>query len=198
MKPILIDLPQEITTTRLLLRPPMPGDGVVINEAIIESFDDIKEWLPWATHIPTVEETEETTRIRHIKWLNREDLGLLIFDRQTGQYLGGVGFPRMDWYVPKFEVGYWLRSSQVGKGIVSEAVNACVRFAFLELKAKKIELKCDSKNEKSIKVAKSLGFNLEAHLKLDSMTPDKKEIRDLLIFTRYNLENLPSLEVNWT
>jgi hypothetical protein len=39
IKPILIDLPMPIITSRLLIRPPQIGDGVALNAAIIESFN---------------------------------------------------------------------------------------------------------------------------------------------------------------
>lgn len=40
MKPILLDLPMPIITPRLLLRPPQPGDGIALNAAVSESYDN--------------------------------------------------------------------------------------------------------------------------------------------------------------
>lgn len=197
MKPILLDIPMPITTPRLIIRPPQPGDGLAINEAIIESFEFIKEWLPWAKSIPTVDESEESVRQRHAKWILREDLGLHLYDRETGVYVGGTGLHRMNWDIPKFEIGYWVRKSFEGKGLISEAANATIRFAFEQLNAKRVELRCDAQNERSIKVAKNLGFVQEGHFKDDSLTPDGQSLRDTVIFARHNIDGLADLEVSW-
>ena len=62
MIPILHDLPMPITTRRLLLRPPQPGDGVLLNPAVIESFDNILHTLPWAKEKPSLDKSEEFVR----------------------------------------------------------------------------------------------------------------------------------------
>ncbi|NMP24056.1 hypothetical protein [Sulfobacillus harzensis] len=42
MNPILLDFPHEFTTERFLIRCPLPGDGVLVDEAIRESQDEVK------------------------------------------------------------------------------------------------------------------------------------------------------------
>ena len=42
-RPILLDLPTPITTPRLILRPPQIGDGIAVNEAVLESFDVLRQ-----------------------------------------------------------------------------------------------------------------------------------------------------------
>lgn len=37
-----------IITPRLILRPPQIGDGDVVNEAVLESFDVLNQFMPWA------------------------------------------------------------------------------------------------------------------------------------------------------
>ncbi|HLR62964.1 MAG TPA: hypothetical protein VK097_11090 [Lentibacillus sp.] len=39
MNPILLDIPEQFETERLLLRAPQSGDGVMVNKAIRESFE---------------------------------------------------------------------------------------------------------------------------------------------------------------
>src|SRR5699024_3412463 len=51
-------VPEQFETNRLLLRAPQNGDGVMINEAIRDSYEYLHKWLKWADHIPEVEETE--------------------------------------------------------------------------------------------------------------------------------------------
>src|SRR5690606_3996435 len=89
MKPILRDLPVPIETPRLSLRPPMPGDGPAINAAVLDTFEMLKEWMPWAQERPTVETNEEWARRAHADWLLREDLPLTLWCRRSGQLAGG-------------------------------------------------------------------------------------------------------------
>ena len=46
MKPILLDFPMPIATDRLIIRPPKIGEGAMINEAILESYDFLHETIP--------------------------------------------------------------------------------------------------------------------------------------------------------
>jgi hypothetical protein len=48
MNPILLDFENQFFTNRLLIRMPMPRDGEVVYEAIMESIDELKLWLPFA------------------------------------------------------------------------------------------------------------------------------------------------------
>jgi len=63
--------------------------------------------------------------------------------------------------VPKTEVGYWLRSSETGKGFASECVIALSKWALDVLGAKRVELVTDEKNLGSRAVAERCGFGLE-------------------------------------
>jgi len=60
--PILLDIPESFETERLLIRVPRPGDGLAFNAAILESFDDLQPWMPWAKERPSIEKTEENSR----------------------------------------------------------------------------------------------------------------------------------------
>ncbi len=196
MKPILLDIPEEILTPRLLLRPAMPGDGAATNEAVIESWDSLSPWMPWAQgDKPTPEESEELVRQGYSRWILREDLWMLIFDRQTKKFLGGTGLHRWDWNVPRTEIGYWCRTSAQGQGIITESTNALTRFAFQELKCKRVEIRCNSRNKGSEAIMKKLGFQREGELKnFDSHALGGG---DLLIYGRTSDENLPALKVSW-
>ncbi len=52
VNPILLDIPLQLETERLLLRAPMQsGDGIIVNEAIKDSFNELNNWLPFAQTI---------------------------------------------------------------------------------------------------------------------------------------------------
>jgi len=187
--PILIDIPVPIYTKRLLLRPPMFGDGIQINGAIRESFDVLNIWSVWAKKMPTVEDSEEYARRANASWILREDLPLLIFDKNSGQFIGGTGFHNIKWNVPRFEIGYWVRSSCVGQGYVSEATRALSLFAFKQFGAKRIEIRCDADNISSRRVAERSGFCLEAIFQYHDIK-NNGERSDTCLYAKYNCEGL--------
>jgi hypothetical protein len=62
VNPVLLNFPDSFETERLTIRSPLPGDGTELQAAVAETFDDLHLWLPWADHVPTVEEEEEAVR----------------------------------------------------------------------------------------------------------------------------------------
>lgn len=196
MDPILMHIPVPVKTPRLTLRPPHTGDGHRVNEAIIESFDQLTQWLPWADHKPTVQETEITMRTMEARWILRQDLPLLIFDHE-GSLLGSTGLHRINWSLPSFEIGYWVRSSRTGQGIITESTHALVRYAFEQLKAVRVVIKCDEENTASRRIAEKLNFQLEGICLHDERKPMTKALRNTVIYARYDCSNLSDLEVVW-
>lgn len=181
--PILMDFPSSFETERLTIRCPLPGDGPEVNAAISESIDDLKPWMPWAQSTPSVEDTEANIRQAHCEFLARRDLRLNLYLKGTGAFVGGSGLHRINWDVPRFEIGYWCRRSFMKQGYITEAVGGITRFAFDVLGAERIEIRCDSKNENSRRVAERSGYILEAELKCDSRDP-AGELRNTLVFAR--------------
>jgi len=178
--PILLDFPDGFETDRLIIRCPQPGDGAALNAAIIESLDDLRPWMPWAQIAPSLEESEERCRRARARFLTREDLPLQLF-LKDGTFVGGSGLHRINWDVPKFEIGYWCRASQQGKGYVTEAVRGITRLAFEHLGAERVEIRCDARHEKSRRVAERAGFALEACLRREARD-HHGDLRDTLIF----------------
>ncbi|MCB0323929.1 MAG: GNAT family N-acetyltransferase [Bdellovibrionales bacterium] len=159
------NLPRSFETERLLLRSPRKGDGAMINEAVRESFKAITPWLPWAKTLPTVDETEAFAVDAEEGFARAESFNILLFRKDTGRYVGNAGIPRLNWSIPSFEIGYWVRTSEQGRGFISEAVTEVTRQAFEVLGARRVEIFCDAKNVSSASVAERAGFDLEGILK---------------------------------
>ncbi|SHG29819.1 GNAT family N-acetyltransferase [Ornithinibacillus halophilus] len=184
MNPMLIEFPEEFTTERLIIRMPRPDDGKVVYDAIQASINELKPWLPFAQKEQTEQDVELNIRSAHIAFLKREDLRLLIFLKETGEFIATSGLHKMDWSIPKFEIGYWIDSRYSGKGYMTEAVQGITDFAFNELHARRVEIKCDKRNTKSRAIPEKLGFELEGILKNDDLSPDTNELRDTCIYAK--------------
>ncbi len=193
MNPILVDFPTEFTTERLLIRMPMPGDGKAVYDAINASLSELKPWMPFA-HIEQSEADVEAN-IReahieaniseaHIKFLKREDLRLLVFLKDSGQLVASSGLHRVNWSVRKFEIGYWIDSRFSGKGYMTEAAEGICHYAVQELKARRLEIRCDTRNTKSSAIPERLGFTLEGVLRSESLSADSNELRDTCVYAK--------------
>ena len=183
MDALLLDFPESFESNRLTIRAPRPGDGAEINSAVRETFDDLKPWMPWAQQIPTLEESEAFVRRAQCEFLGRENLTLLLFLKGTNTLVGGSGLHQINWDIPKFEIGYWCRKRFQGQGYIAESTEAITTFAFDILGAKRVEIRCDSKNVRSRRIPDRLEFKLEGTLRNDSLSPSG-ELRDTLVFAK--------------
>ncbi|MCA1596882.1 MAG: GNAT family N-acetyltransferase [Chloroflexi bacterium] len=181
IKPILRDLPESLQTERLVIRCLRPGDGPSLNAAIMETIGSLQEWMPWARPAPAVEDTEEHCRRGYASFVERKDFPLLLLLKDSGAVVGGTGLHPAGWQVPKFEIGYWCRACYEGQGFITEAVRAITRFGFETMGARRIFIRCDSRNDRSRRVAERCGYRLEAELRNDDIAPGG-ELRATLVF----------------
>ncbi|WP_193213319.1 GNAT family N-acetyltransferase [Luteolibacter marinus] len=160
-----VAFPDLIETERLIVRPARPGDGAVFNRAIHESLDQLRPWLGWVSPPPTPEESEDSCRRAHEKFLSGEDLMAFFFLKEGGAMVGGSGLHDPDWELRCFEVGYWGRSGHGGRGLVTEGVRALAEFALSSLGARRVFLTTDQENRRSWRLAENAGFELEGILR---------------------------------
>ena len=168
---LLLNIPERIETERLILRAAKSNDGPEAFEAVVESVNELKPWMPWVHPEPKLEGSIEFHANAQARWYSREMLDFQWVDKSTQRLVGKGGFHTINWDVPKFEIGYWVRTSMAGKGYCTEAVNALVAFAKRELGAKRLEICSDPRNARSRKVAERCGFALEGILRRNMRDP---------------------------
>jgi len=180
-------VPSRLETERLILRCPRPGDGAPLADAERESHDELRPWMPWAQTPRSLDEAEIYCRRMAAKFILREDLVFLAFEREAagseGRLVASTGLHRMDWAVRRFEIGYWRRTGCGGRGFVTEAAAALANLCFDRLEARRVELRMDDSNMASWRVAERIGFTLEAVLRDDSLTP-ANVVRSTRIYAR--------------
>ncbi|WP_442598410.1 GNAT family N-acetyltransferase [Neobacillus sp. D3-1R] len=184
MNPLLLDFPEQFESERLIIRAPRPGDGEAVYQAILASLEELKPWMPFAHKEQNVQDVESNIREAYCHFLSRKDLRLLVFLKETGELVASSGLHRINWDIPKFEIGYWIDTRFSGKGYITEAVQAIAQFAFQELNARRVEIRCDSKNLRSRAVAERAGFRLEGILKNEDVSVDRKELRDTCVYAK--------------
>jgi RimJ/RimL family protein N-acetyltransferase len=162
--PLLLDVPEQLESERLILRCPRAGDGAIVLPSVCESIRELKIWMPWATDDYGLEQSEQWCRKGAANFVLREQFQFLIFPRDDGQHIGNIGMFRLNWDVPSCEIGYWLRTSRCGRGFMNEAVQALCALGFNHFKMNRIEIQCDDSNRRSARVAELCGFSLNGIL----------------------------------
>lgn len=189
MKPILLDVPERFESNRLILRAPQFGDGARLHNAIKGSFTSLSEWV--FKRIPDLEEAEEMARKSYTRFLLRESLEFYIIDKSSGDFIGSCQLLGIEWRVKRFEIGFWLIDSVSKKGLMTEAVNELTAAAFQHLGANRVEIRCDTQNTASRKVAERCGYHLEAILIKDYMKPfiETDELVDTCVYATVRLDD---------
>ena len=113
---LLIDVPDELQTERLVLRATRPGQGPLVNQAVLESFPELWVWMPWSQQAQSLGDSEKHCREAHAKWHSREMLDFCFFQRSDGALVGKGGLHTIDWSIPKFE-----KSGFVLEGILRQS-----------------------------------------------------------------------------
>lgn len=186
------DFPESLTSDRLLMRVSRPGDAQAVHAAIMESLPQLQRWMSWASPAPSLEEVEEIQVQARDDIREHRHLRLLLYSRVDGSFVGVSGLQAIDWSVPRFEIGYWVRTSQTGNGFATEAAARICRFALEDLGAERVEIWCEAQNLASAAVARRAGFELEARL-ARSRRNLVGDLTDSLCFVRLRTPDPPPI-----
>lgn len=166
------------------------GDGAELRilearhaEEFLQFVDENREylgrWLRWGTEITNLEEAETFLRLGVTRYA--EDglpwAGIWC----DGKMVGGVLFFPVDARIRATEVGYWLGEGATGRGLVTRAVAAMLDHVFSTLQLHRVALQAEVGNEKSIAVARRLGFTEEGVRRAASL--NKGQYVDMAAFS---------------
>lgn len=186
-----------IFTPRLMIRPIIMDDAGAYFEAEKASMKEMSPHWSWAKEDQSVEDIENFIR-EALEFHKKElpvEMFFSLFLRENNQFLGTIWFFEINWFVPHFEIAYWLDTREMGKGYMTEAVNALSQTCFLFYGAKRVQIKIASNNVKSISIAKRLNFELEGQMKNYFVNFVTKEITNGLLYSCCRIDTLPALAV---
>jgi len=138
----------------LILRPWTEADAPALTQAIAESVEHLRPWMPWAAAEPIDLE-------RRRAWIRETAVGP---DRVYGLWLdgrivGGGGLHRRIRHAG-LEIGYWVHAAFVRRGIATEAVRRLCAEVFDDEAVQRVEIHHDRANVASGRVAAAAGFEL--------------------------------------
>jgi ribosomal-protein-alanine N-acetyltransferase len=166
--PRLDELHLVIETQRLKLRPYVEGDV----EALWPSVSDpeLSRQMSWSAH---ADREETRAYIRSTADDIRENRGVVWGIEHEGKVIGSVGIEDITWQraalrFDRAELGFWVAKAWWGKGIVTEAAHAAVKFAFDTIGLHKVNVHCFAANAASKRVIEKLGFRFIGRLEEDA------------------------------
>ncbi len=151
------DLPLELTTSRLKLRPFNAGDG----DYLAALTSDPKVMAHFPSLLSRIESDAMLGKIMTL--FNEQGWGIFaVEERQTAQFVGLVGlvevneagFPRQ----PFIELTWRLHADFWGKGYAPEAAQVCIEYVFNTLDREEIYAYTSLGNTNSRRVMEKLGL----------------------------------------
>lgn len=94
-----------------------------------------------------------------------ENAGFAISAAANGEFLGFVGLVRLDAATGEAEAGYIVASKARGRGVATRALRMLSAWAFDHLQLERLELRVDTTNPASARVAERAGFTREGVLR---------------------------------
>ncbi|BDD02823.1 GNAT family N-acetyltransferase [Aureibacter tunicatorum] len=119
----------------------------------------LEEWFLWPRSIQSKDDLKKLLeRQEYAFWQGMRQHHTIWAD---GELVGVVEVHTIIQQHRKGELSYWLKSSAVGKGIVTFSCGVLIDHAFSALKLNKLTLRSAKSNLKSVGVAKRLDFEFE-------------------------------------
>lgn len=91
-----------------------------------------------------------------------------IADRTTGRIIGMISLFKISAQHKSAEIGYWLGREFWGQGIMAEALQLYLRFAFRELRLNRVSALVFPGNRRSSNLLERAGFSCEGRLRKSS------------------------------
>jgi ribosomal-protein-alanine N-acetyltransferase len=175
---VFADLP-ELETGRLLLRRMRLDDA----EAMFAYASDpeVTRYVLFETH-RTVEDSEAFLRLA-VEGYERGDFGGWgVVLKDSGAFVGTCGMDVN--YAPEHaraELGYVLSRDHWGRGLMTEAVRAVIRFGFGRMELNRIQARCIAENTASARVMEKAGMTYEGTLRESEFI--KGAYRDMKLYS---------------
>jgi RimJ/RimL family protein N-acetyltransferase len=157
--------PTSLSDGVVTLRPWAAGDAAALYEAARESIDSVGPWLSWldALYAPADAERWVTTSQQH--WRLGTEFRFGIRDAVHDRLLGGAGVNHVDRTHGFGNLGYWVRSGAVGRGVATRATRLVARFGLTTAGLGRIEILTATDNFASQRVADKAGATFEGVLR---------------------------------
>ncbi len=157
-----------LSTARLQLLPPEAAWARAVRDYQLRNREHLAPWDPTHGDMYFTElfwGMRLRERIEDFK-LGRGAMFLVMHDKQPGQVIGTVSLSNIVRGVfQACHLGYSIDHAYQGQGMMSEAVEAVVQFAFRDLGLHRVQANYQPENQRSARLLAKLGFTIEGEAK---------------------------------
>jgi RimJ/RimL family protein N-acetyltransferase len=172
--------PEHIETERLLLRKPRMDDAPAVFDGWAK-HPEVTRFLTWHPH-ENVALSEALMKRSIDGWDGETNFRYLLEIKESGALAGMIEL-RLEKEISKISFGYTGAYAQWGKGYMTEAVRACIAWAFKQSAIYRVYATVDVENIPSQRVMEKANMQREGLLRKDSIHPNiSPEPRDCYIY----------------
>jgi RimJ/RimL family protein N-acetyltransferase len=172
-----------IVLTNLVLRRWSRSDALILLAAVLESFEHLHPWMPWAAHPPVLSDEDGFLDSAVRQWATGEAFLYGIFDRSEQTLLGSIGlYDRVG--SGGWEIGYWVHTDRIRHGIATTSAAVLTDVALSLPGTQRVEIHCDQANTASVAVPLRLGYRLDRIQDETSEAPAELGKRMIWVMTR--------------
>jgi ribosomal-protein-serine acetyltransferase len=119
----------------------------------------LRVWLPWVDYMRTIDDFRRYINNSKQRHASLVETGYVIMANNA--MIGRIGLYNIDQHNRNASIGYWVDQQWQGKGVITNACRALIRYAFKNLALNRIEIRCGIGNYKSQAIPERLGFKKE-------------------------------------
>lgn len=142
----------------VMLEPMTPAATDEVIEAVAESDAALREYMPWSRK---PEDLAAFVADCPGRAATGAGLECAIRSRSDGRFIGVIAAMGLNRFTPRADLGYWMRTSETGKGFATDAVSTLVAFCRDELQLVRLDACVATTNIASQKVLQKNGFEQE-------------------------------------
>ncbi len=166
--------PEQYVTDEFTIRSYLPGDGLLLAEAVNASYEHLTRFMPWAKPHTDATEAEQIVRRFRGEYLLNTNFVLGVFSPDGKRLLGSSGFHLREGELDNraAEIGMWIRANAAHKGLGTRVLRAVLAWGFSEWPWERLTWRCNEENAASRRVAEKAGMLFEGRFRGNTRLPD--------------------------
>jgi len=141
---------------KVILRPVELSMAKEMYCATKESEKELRMFMPWENK--NVGEARRFIKSSIKKRKDGTELVLSIHKKKTDEIIGTIGIHHFDPFTPSCETGYWIKTSEYGKGFATDALSTLLKFCRDKMGIVRVDARTATENMASQRVLRKCGF----------------------------------------
>jgi RimJ/RimL family protein N-acetyltransferase len=166
-----------------------------MHAAALESVAEVYPWMAWCHRHYSLDEARQWVAVQE-KLAQEGTAYEFAILGEGGRFLGGCGINQISKANRFANLGYWVRTSAMGRGVAPAAARLVAEYAFRETDLIRLEIVCAVANTRSQRVAEKVGAVREGVMRSRLLLPSGPSDAVMYSLVRPTLEGRRNNRVN--